>query len=518
MAYESLHETVSTHGKPCGLEPADLKQFPAPAVQRSLVTMKTKESSRKVTRREFLATSTLAATAFQVVPGHVLGLNGAPSANERLNIAGIGIGGQGASDLQSIKEQSPGENIVALCDPDWSYAAHTFKQYPDAKQYKDYRKMLDEMKGIDAVVVGTPDHHHAFASMEAIKRGKHVYCEKPLTHSVWEARQVAKAAREAEVMTQMGNQGAGSDETRRLCELVWAGTIGPVREAHIWTDRPSNGLFNEYWPQGVPRPKDTPPVPETMDWDLWIGPAPMRPYHPIYAPFKWRGWWDFGTGALGDIGCHAMDPVFRALKLGDTPPVTVQGASTRVNEETFPLGSMVTYQFPARDARVQATNAHVRDLSGAGAGAVAMPPVKLTWYDGGLRPPRPEGLEDEQVMGDNGRLLVGEKGFILGTRVYPQARRQEVGEVPQSIPRLPGQKHYKDWIDACKTDKPAGSNFDFAGPLAESVLLGNVALRVGLREKLTRYRLQWDGANLRFTNLDEANACLRREYRQGWSL
>ncbi len=480
--------------------------------------MKTTAPARPVTRRQFLGSAALATMAFQVVPGHVLGLNGATAANNRLNLAGIGVGGQGASDLDSIQRESPGENLVALCDPDWGYAAHTFKKYPDAKQFKDYRKMLDDVKEIDGVVIGTPDHHHAFASMEAIKRRKHVYCEKPLTHSVWEARQVAQAARQAGVMTQMGNQGASSDETRRLCELVWAGAIGPVHQAHIWTDRPSNGLFNEYWPQGVTRPKETPPVPETLDWDLWIGPAPLRPYNPIYAPFRWRGWWDFGTGALGDIGCHAMDPVFRALKLGDTAPLSVQGASTRVNEETFPLGAMVTYRFPARAATVQATNPHVKGLTGPSAGAIALPPVTLTWYDGGLRPPRPEGLEDEQVMGDNGRLLVGEKGFILGTRIYPQSRRQEVGEVPQAIPRVPGQQHYKNWIDACKTGKPAGSNFDFAGPLAESVLLGNVALRVGLREKLTRYALQWDAANLRFTNLEEANQYLRREYRQGWTL
>ena len=210
----------------------------------------------------------------------------------------------------------------------------------------------------------------------------------------------------------MGNQGQASEETRRLCEYVWAGAIGKVHEAHIWTDRPSQGLFNEYWPQGVGRPTDTPPVPATLDWDLWLGPAPMRPYNPAYLPFKWRGWWDFGTGALGDIGCHAMDPVFRALKLG--APLSVQGASTRVNEETYPLGSIVTYQFPARSAAPQAINCHVKGLSGAAAGGVAMPPCKLVWYDGGLRPPRPDGLPDGKQMGDNGRLLVGDKGFILG--------------------------------------------------------------------------------------------------------
>jgi len=260
------------------------------------------------------------------VPAHVLGLGGAESANEKLNIGAIGCAGQGAGDINNLKSQ----NIVALCDVDWAHAAGTFKQYPDAKKYKDYRKMLDEQKDIDAVLVATPDHQHAFASMHAIKLGKHVYCEKPLTHSVWEARQVATAAREKKVATQMGNSGQASEGTRRLSETVWDGAIGKVREAHIWTDRPANGLFDEYWPQGIARPKDTPSVPETLDWDLWLGPAPERPYHPAYAPFKWRGWWDFGTGALGDIGCHTFDPVFRALKLGH--PISVQATSSRVNE------------------------------------------------------------------------------------------------------------------------------------------------------------------------------------------
>src|SRR5436190_8836330 len=350
-----------------------------------------------------------------IVPGAVLGLRGAIPPGQKLNLAGIGFGGQGAQDLAAMES----ENIVALCDVDQHYAAPIFKKYPKAKQFTDYRKMLDEMKEIDAVVIATPDHHHAFASMEAIKRGKHIYCEKPLTHSVWEARQVAAAAREAKVATQMGNQGQASGETRRLCELVWAGVIGKVHEAHIWTDRPSNGLFNEYWPQGVSRPKETPPVPSTLDWDLWLGPAPSRPYNPIYLPFVWRGWWDFGTGALGDIGCHAMDPVFRALKLG--APLTVQAASTRVNQETFPLGSIITYEFPTRSAAPQAINSHVKGLTGPAAGGVEMPPCKLTWYDGGLRPPRPDGLPDGRVMGDNGRLLVGDKGFILNDTAYPDS-------------------------------------------------------------------------------------------------
>ncbi|HYG33140.1 MAG TPA: Gfo/Idh/MocA family oxidoreductase [Clostridia bacterium] len=472
---------------------------------------KVKIDDSKLTRRQFMGGAAISTAAFMVLPASVLGLRGATSPNEKLNIAGIGIGGQGASDLSHMEK----ENIVALCDVDKNYAGHTFKKYSKAKQFTDYRKMLDEMKEIDAVVVATPDHMHAFASIEAIKRGKHVYCEKPLTHSVWEARQLAKAAREAKVATQMGNQGQASTDTRRLSELVWSGVIGKVHEVHVWTDRPSNGLFNEYWPQGVARPKDTPAVPDTLDWDLWLGPAPMRPYHPAYTPFKWRGWWDFGTGALGDIGCHSMDSIFRALKLG--APLSVQAASTRVNDETFPLGSIVTYQFPARTAAIQDNNYHIKGLSGAVAGGIEMPACKLVWYDGGLRPPRPDNLPEGHKMGDNGRLLVGDKGFILNNNVFPASCAQDAANVPKTIPTSEGG-HYQEWINACKGGKPAGANFDWAGPLAESVLLGNVALRVQLREELTLYRLLWDSANLKFSNLEEANKFLRREYRAGWTL
>jgi predicted dehydrogenase len=450
---------------------------------------KNQTSHQRVSRRRFLGSAAMVSAAFSVVPSSVLGLNGATPPSGKLNIAGIGVGGQGAGVINAVAS----ENIVALCDVDWRHGAGSFKKYPDAKRYKDFRVMLDEQKDIDAVIVATPDHTHAIASIMAIKRGKHVYCEKPLTHSVWEARQVSEAARQHKVATQMGNQGQASEETRRLSELVASGGIGNVREAHIWTDRPSRGLFDEYWPQGVPRPKDTPTAPETLDWDLWIGPAPYRPFHPAYVPFRWRGWWDFGTGALGDIGCHSFDPVFRALKLGH--PISVQASSTRVNQDTYPLGSMVTYRFPARGDQ---------------------PPLKLVWYDGGLRPPRPEELEDDNHMGDNGRLLVGDKGMILGNRIIPDARRREVGDVPRTLPRSPG--HQQEWIDACKGGNPAGSNFDWAGPLTEVVLLGNIALRVQMREELTRKTLLWDPQSFRFTNSDEANKYLRREYREGWSL
>lgn len=443
----------------------------------------------RLSRRSFLRGATLAATAFTVVPGHVLGLNGATSPNEKLNLAGIGIGGQGASDINNLSS----ENIVALCDVDWRLAAGMFNKFPNAKRHKDYRKMLDEQKDIDGVVVATPDHSHFFASMAAIKLGKHVYCEKPLTHSVWEAKTLAAAAKEAKVATQMGNQGQASEETRQFCEMIWDGAIGPVREVHIWTDRPSNGLFKEYWPQGVERPTDTPKPHDELDWDLWIGPSPTRPYHPAYTPFKWRGWWDFGTGALGDIGCHAMDSVFRALKLGY--PTTIQASSTRVNTETYPMGSMVTYEFPARGE---------------------MPACKLVWYDGNIRPPRPEELEDGQSMADNGRLIIGDKGKILNLKLIPEAKDKAYTRPAKTLPRSRG--HYQEWIDACKGGNPAGSNFSWAGPLTEVVLLGNIALRSTLRDELTTRKLRWDGAKFEFTNLPDANQYLRRQYRDGWNI
>ncbi len=444
---------------------------------------------KKISRRRFLADAGVVA-AFTVVPRYVLGGPRNIPPSEKLNIAGVGVGGRGAGVIDGVSSQ----NIIALCDVDAKHAAGTFNRFPNAKKYRDFRKMLEEEdKNIDAVTVATPDHVHAAATMMAIKMEKSVYCEKPLTHSVYEARKVAEAAREHKVATQMGNQGQATEETRLMCEYIWAGAIGKVREVHVWTDRPSQGLFDVYWPQGVDRPKEEPPVPETLDWDLWLGPAPYRPYHPCYLPFAWRGWWDFGTGALGDIGCHSIDPVFRALKLGH--PTSVEASSTLVNKETYPVASTVHYQFPARGD---------------------MPPVKLTWYDGGLRPPRPDELEEGQEFGEGGILFVGDKGKMLKHRLIPESRSKEYGKPPEVLPRSPG--HFEEWIEACKGGKPAGSNFDHAGLLAEVVLLGNVALRVELREKLTRTKLLWDGPNMKITNLSEANQFLQREYRKDWTL
>lgn len=448
-----------------------------------------KKRNKKISRRDFMGAAA-AVTAFTVVPRSVLGGRGNIAPSEKLNIAGIGVGGRGGSDLKEVESQ----NIVALCDVDWRAARGAFKRYPNAKKYKDFRIMLDEEdKNIDAVIVAAPDHVHAVASMAAIKRGKHVYCEKPLTHSVYEARMLAKAAREHKVATQMGNQGQASEGTRLMSEYIWAGAIGPVREVHVWTDRPLRGINDVYWPQGVDRPTETPPVREELDWDLWLGPAPYRPYHPAYVPFKWRGWWDFGTGALGDIGCHSIDPIWRALKL--KCPVSVEASCTLVNNETYPVASMVTYHFDARED---------------------MPPVKMTWYDGGLRPPRPDELEQGQLFGDNGTLFIGDKGKMFGYTIIPESLRRDFGRPPKVLPRSPG--HHQEWIDACKGGKPAGSNFDHAGPLAEAVLLGNVALRPEIKKELVNKSLLWDGEAMKITNLPEANKYLHTEYREGWSL
>ncbi len=306
------------------------------------------------------------------------------------------------------------------------------------------------------------------------------------------------AARKAGVATQMGNQAQATEQTRIVQEFVLDNAIGQIREAHIWTDRPSRGLFDEYWPQGVSRPTDIPEIPGTLAWDLWLGPAPERPYHSAYLPAKWRGWWDFGTGALGDIACHYFDPVFRALKLG--APSSVEASSTRVNTETYPVGSMITFHFPARGD---------------------MAPVKLVWYDGGLRPPRPAAIKDGDVMGTNGLLLIGDDDAVLMSdwnswRMYPDERAKQYGTPPAKLPRSAG--HHQEWIDACKGGPAAGSNFDWAGPMTETILLGNVALRSQLREDLTKTKLEWDAAKLAFTNHDAANQFLRREYRKGWGV
>lgn len=436
----------------------------------------------QITRRNFMSTAA-AVTAFTVVPRHVLGGPRRTPPSEKLNVAGVGIGGRGAGDLHELSS----ENIVALCDVDQKYAAKVFKKYPDAKKYRDFRKMLDRQKDIDAVVVATPDHSHAVIAMMAIKMGKHVYCEKPMAHSIYDVRKLTEAANEAKVATQLGNQGQASEGTRLVCEFIWDDAIGPVREIHSWCSRPIS-------PRGIDRPKDTPPVPGTLDWDLWLGPAPKRPYHPCYHPFSWRGWWDFGSGVLGDIGCHQFAPIFRALKLGY--PTSVEACSSGVNAETAPLASIIRYEFPARGD---------------------MPPLKLTWYDGGLMPARPEELDEGLRFGNaDDNLFIGDKGKMLGHRLIPEARSKEFGRPTRVLPRSPG--HHKEWINACKGGQPAGSNFDVSGPLTEVVLLGNVALRMGQQLYEKGLKLYYDGPNMKVTNLPEANKYIHNEYREGWTL
>jgi predicted dehydrogenase len=441
--------------------------------------------SSGLSRRDLVG-ATVAAAALTVVPRHVVGGSRHVSPSEKLNIAGIGIGGRGAGDLDEVSS----ENIVALCDVDKAYAAGVFKRYPKARRYTDFRRMLEkEDKQIDAVVIATPDHTHAVITMMAIKMGKHVYCEKPLAHSAYEARRITAAAREAKVATQMGNQGQASESARVLQELILDGAIGHVRQIHGWSKRK-----NFITARGITRPADTPPVPDTLDWDLWLGPAPYRPYHPAYLPFRWRGWWDFGTGVLGDIGCHEFSAIFKALKLGH--PTWIQACSTndmappQISEESAPLGSIVRYGFPARGDR---------------------PSVELTWWDGGMMPPQPGELEPGRRMdGGDGTLYIGDKSKILGHRLIPESRMREYGKPPRVLPRSPG--HHKEWIDACKGGKAAGSDFvAHAGLLAEVVLLGNIAIR-------TKEKLHWDGDNGRFTNSERANVLLNPPYREGWTL
>jgi len=443
----------------------------------------------RLTRRAFLGGTAASAFAFHFFPRHVLGGPGQDPPSEKLDIACIGVGGKGGGDVRGVASQ----NIVALCDVDEARGSGSFRRFPKAKRFKDFRVMLAKLdKQIDAVTVSTPDHVHAPASMMAIKMGKHVFCQKPLTHNIREARLIAQAAREHKVATVMGIQGHCYEGPRVVCEWVWGGVLGAVREVHYWTNRP-------IWPQGIDRPKDTPPVPKTLAWDLWLGPAPYRPYHPAYAPFKWRGWWDFGSGALGDIACHAMDAAFWALKLGEAKTIEVEAVHSGCNNETAPKWEIITYHFPARGD---------------------MPPVKVVWHDGNKKPPRPKDLEPGRNLpgGIGGQLIVGEKATILAgiycrsPRIIPEAKMKELrGSLPpKSLPRSPGV--YAEFIRAAKGGEPAGANFpDYAGPLTEMVHLGNLAVRTGKK-------IVWDVEQMKCTNVPEANRYVGRTYREGWAL
>jgi len=448
---------------------------------------KTDNSSKEkiISRRRFMQASA-AVAAFTIVPRHVLG-QGMTAPSEKLNIATVGAGGMARSNIDNCNQ----ENLVAFCDPDDDRAADTYKTYPDVKKYKDFRRMLDkEGKNIDAVIVACPDHVHAAASIMAMKMGKHVYCQKPLTHTVYEARKMTEVAKETGVVTQMGNQGHSSEQIRLEREWIQAGAVGDVHTVYAWTNRP-------VWQQGMARPTDTPSVRPGLDWDTWLGPAPVRPYHPMYLPFKWRGWYDFGTGALGDMGCHIIDHAFYALDLG-LPSAVEAYASKRViedwkpfkSDEAYPDASVVRYEFPARGSRG---------------------PVTLTWFDGGLKPPRPPQMEPERTMPEGGVIFIGDKGAMLEGRIVPETKMREFKRPEKTIPRIEGS-HEQNWINACKGAGPAPcANFSYAGPLTEAVLMGNVALRF-------EQRIEWDAKAFKVTNIPEANDMLHCQYRQGYTL
>jgi len=450
----------------------------------------TKKSNEKrqnvLPRRRFLGMIASGTAAFSIVPGFAVSGLGHTPPSDKLNIAGVGVGGIGRRDLSKIT----GQNIVALCDVDWDYAAKIFKDYPDAKLYKDYRVMIEKQKDIDAVLVATPDHTHAIVAMAAMNLGKHVFVQKPLCHSVYETRLITETARKCKVASQMGNQGNSGESIRQICEWIWDGAIGEVREVHAWTNRP-------IWPQGLERPVEKMEVPMTLDWDLFLGPAPYRPYHSAYTPWNWRAWWDFGTGALGDMGCHIIDPIFKALKL--KYPISVQGSSTQVNTESAPIASRIKYEFPARENLPK----------------VAFPELTMYWYDGGLMPDRPDDLEEGIMMGDwsGGTLFIGTKGKLVAGLfgdnpiLFPKSLKENYQNPPQSLPRIKNgvDGHWMDWVRACKESPenrvPASSNFEYSGPLTETVVMGNLAIRLQDLKK----KLLWDGQNMRITNISDSD-------------
>ena len=454
--------------------------------------------TESIDRRAFLGGAAGAVAAFTVVPSHVLAGAAGQRPSDKLNLAAIGIGGMGASNINACST----ENFVALCDVDDGYAGKVFNRFPNARKYKDFRVMLDkEDKNVDGVIIATPDHTHGVVAMACLQHRKHIYLQKPLAHSIYEVRKLTEAAREAKVQTQMGNQGHSSDEIRMLNEWIQDGAIGPVHEVYAWTDRPVGGDPWSDFPI-MARPKETPDVPKTLDWDLWLGPAQYRPYHPIYHPMSWRGFWDFGTGPLGDMGCHIIDPAFWVLNLGQ--PTRVEATTTHyqpdVAAETFPRASIIRYEFPARGD---------------------MPPVKLTWTDGRLMPPRPRDLEPGRRLEGSGALFLGEKGTILhgshgagGVRIIPETKMRAYKRPERTLPRVKGGQsgHEQDWIRACKDGKPASSSFEYGGPLTEMVLLGVLAMR------FKDMPLEWDSANLKVTNLPEADTLIHPPFRDGWTL
>ncbi len=444
---------------------------------------------RGLNRRQFIYTTALTASSLAISASAVSKAQ-FKSPNEKLDFAVIGAAGRGGDDAGNFA----GENIVAVCDVDSNVLADVGRRWPKARLYRDYRIMLEREKTIDAVSIGIPDHHHAPAAMQAIKAGRHVYCEKPLTHTISEARALTLAAREYKVMTQMGNQGHCGTGNRELCEMIWAGAIGPVREVHCWSDRP-------IWPQGLPRPLGSDPVPGNVDWDLWVGPAPMRPYlnkwpdgRAVYQPNVWRAWWDFGCGALGDMGCHIMDGANWALKLGAPTKVEIVDSSP-LCAETPPSWAILRYHFPARGD---------------------MPPCTMTWYDGGKQPAKPKEMEADRFDG-NSSLFIGDKGKIISgcygerPRLLPESSMADYKRPEPSIPRIPGDSPHQDFIRACKGGPLPCSNFDISGPFTETVLLGNLTLRVGKT-------IEWDSRKMRAKNAPEADQYIHGHYRKGWTV
>ena len=462
-------------------------------------------SEAGLSRRKVLAGAATVGV-FSIVPRHVLGGPGQTAPSDKPNLGCVGIGGVGHGQIKSCEDV--GFHIAALCDVDDAYAKKTYDRYPQARRYRDFRKMLAaEGDKIDAVYCGTPDHTHAVIAMAAIRAKKHICCVKPLTRTVHESRVLAEASRKAGVLTQMTASSAVTESGCRTCEMIWDGAIGGVREVHIWSNRP-------LWPQGMTRPGGADPVPETLDWDLWLGPAPKRPFKntwpkdslplvqtvsgrardAVYHPWNFRGWMDFGTGALGDMGCHHFNTPRRALKLGH--PTAVGASSTRVLDETWPLASVVTWEFPAREG---------------------MPPVQVVWYDGGLKPPRPVELEASRSLPNMGILYVGEKGKMLGSgtsgvpRIIPETKMSAYTMPPKTLERR--RDNWGEWIEAVRGGPAASETWHTcAAPLTEIVLLGNLAVRMGGK------RLTYDGEKMRFTNSDEANELLKPDYHNGWSL
>lgn len=443
--------------------------------------------TQKVSRRSFLGTAAkggaAALAAPLIVPRNVLGGTGYQAPSDTVNVAGIGVGGMGGANLENL---SSSENVVALADVDHNYASETFKAYPDAETYYDYRRMLDDMANeIDAVIVATPDHTHARITADAMQRGIHVYTQKPLTWSVGEARYLRELARETDVVTQMGNQGHSSDDARLVNEYIRSGAIGDVQKVHIWTNRP-------IWPQGIEMPETVQRVPDKLDWDLFLGPAPQEPYHEDFHPFTWRGWVEWGTGALGDMGAHLVDHPYWALELG--APDTIQTRSTPFNGESWPNATSTHYQF-------------------------SDPSLDVTWYDGGLMPPRPEDVPEEALIPGGGVLFVGTDGYLVhetygnNPRIFPEEKAKALDKPSQQFDRVKDENHEMNWIRAIKGQTEATSDFEYATRLTETMLLGIVSLRAG------NQRLHWDGDAGRVTNVSEANQYVhRQDPREAWAL